>query len=417
MRILVISQYFWPENFQINDLVLGLKQTGHDVQVLTGIPNYPSGRFFKGYGLFKPLRDAFEEIAVWRVPLIPRGSGQGWRLALNYISFVVSGSLLGLLLCRGPYDLIFVYEPSPITVGLPALLLKRLTGAPLMFWVQDLWPESLSATGAVRSKWILDLVRRVTRQIYSGCDRILIQSQAFVEPIVALGIPAKRLFYFPNSAEKLYCPLVLEPQAPERLQVPSGFVVMFAGNIGAAQDFNTILTAAEHLQMLPAIRWVIIGDGRMRPWVQEEVLKRGLQDTVLLLGRYPQEAMPRYFALADVLLVTLRREPIFALTIPSKVQSYLACGKPVIAALDGEGARIIEEAQAGFSAPAEAPQELAAAVSAMYHLTESERLTMGKQARNYFERHFERSLLLTRLDGWMKELKQEAGLDGCSVAG
>jgi len=408
MRILVVTQYFWPENFQINDLVLGFKQTGHDVQIMTGIPNYPTGRFFPGYGLLKPLKEKFAGMTVLRVPLIPRGKGQGWRLALNYISFVVSGSLLGPLLCRGPYDLIFVFEPSPITVGLPALLIKKLTGVPLMFWVQDLWPESLSATGAVRSKWILELVRHVARQIYSGCDRILIQSRAFVEPIVALGIDAKRLLYFPNSAEELYRPLVLEPEAPERSQVPSGFVVMFAGNIGAAQDFGTILTAAELLRKIPSIHWIIIGDGRMWQWVQEEVRKRHLHDTVHLLGRYPQEAMPRYFALADVLLVTLRRDPIFAFTIPSKLQSYLACGKPVIAALDGEGARIIEEAQAGFSAPAEAPAELAAAVSAMYHLTESGRLAMGKRARNYFERHFERSLLLTHLDGWMRELKQDS---------
>ena len=333
MKILIVSQYFWPENFRINDLAIGLQEKGHHVTVLTGQPNYPTGKFFPGYGFWKKRREDYQGIDVRRVPLVARGNGGAWRLMGNYFSFALFACLLGPVMCRGKVDRILVYEPSPITVGLPALLLKKVKRAPLFFWVQDLWPDSLSATGAIRSAWILKLVEYLVRVIYCGCDRILVQSRAFCLPIVNLGITPDRILYFPNSAEKLYHPVVLQPNAKEHTQMPNGFRVMFAGNIGKAQDFETILGAAEHTQSHPDIHWVILGDGRMFSWVGDQVKRRGLTKTVHLLGRHPVEAMPRYFSLANVMLVTLRRDPIFALTIPAKVQSYLACAKPLIAAL------------------------------------------------------------------------------------
>ena len=179
---------------------------------------------------------------------------------------------------------------------------------------------------------------------------------------------------------------------------------MFAGNLGVAQDFGTILDAAEQLKDYPDIHWVIIGDGRRRAWVEQEVLNRGLQDVVHLLGRHPMETMPRFFSLADALLVTLKKEPIFALTIPSKVQSYLACAKPIIAGLDGEGARVVEESGSGFTCPAENPEALAETVLKMYRMPASEREAMGRRGRVYFDKEFERNMLLDRMEGWMKEL-------------
>lgn len=402
MNILVVSQYFWPENFRINDLVLGLKERGHRVMVLTGIPNYPAGKFFPGYGFLTRRREDYEGIVVARVPIIARGNGRAWRLALNYFSFVLFACLLGPVLCRGKIDRILVYEPSPITVGLPALLLKKIKHAPLFFWVQDLWPESLSATGAVRSVWILKLVEYLTRFIYRGCDRILVQSRAFCRPIAGLGVAPDRILYFPNSAEDLYRPVEVESNAKERQELPIGFRVMFAGNIGKAQDFETILEAAERLKEHQEIHWVILGDGRMYDWVEEQVDRRQLAATVHLLGRHPVETMPRYFALADAMLVTLRRDPIFALTIPAKVQSYLACAKPLIAALDGEGAKVVQEAQAGLTPPAEDAQALADAVLVMYRMPEADRRQLGVRGRTYFEAHFERDMLLDRLDGWLR---------------
>jgi glycosyltransferase involved in cell wall biosynthesis len=402
--VLIVTQYFWPENFRINDLVLGLKERGHAVKVLTGAPNYPGGRFLTGYNFFGPFFETYEDIPIFRVPLIPRGDGTRIRLLLNYFSFVFFACSLGPFRRLGAIDLIFVFEPSPVTVCLPAILLKKLTGAPVMFWVQDLWPESLSATGAVHSKKILKLVDILVRFIYRRCDRILIQSRLFFEPINQQHDNSNRILYFPNSAEELYQPVTLEKDAYERTIMPEGFCVTFAGNIGAAQDFGTILKAAELLKGHREINWVIIGDGRMHPWVQNQVIKRGLNETVHLLGKYPSETMPRFFALSDVLLVTLKKEPIFALTIPSKVQSYLACAKPIVAALDGEGAKVILEAGAGMACPAENPKALAETVLKFYNMPETDQKEMGQRGREYFEKHFEREILLDRLNDWMNEL-------------
>jgi glycosyltransferase involved in cell wall biosynthesis len=244
----------------------------------------------------------------------------------------------------------------------------------------------------------------MVRFIYKGCDRILVPSRAFSPPIVERGVDPRRISYFPNNADALYKPVVLEHDASEKNQMPEGFRVMFAGNIGAAQDFETLLKAAGILKNKKDIHWVIIGDGRMRPWVEKQVREQKLTKTVHLLGRHPANSMPRYFSLADVLLVTLRKEEIFALTIPSKVQAYLACAKPILAALDGEGERVIRESGAGLAVPAEAPEKLAAAVMAVYNMNSSDRLKMGARGRTFFEKNFDRSILLDRLEGWIKEL-------------
>jgi len=404
MKILIVTQYFWPENFRINDLAVRLKEKGHRLTVLTGIPNYPDGHFFQGYGFFKNVRQDYHGVKVMRSPLVPRGKGGGFRLALNYLSFAFFSSILAPFFCREKFDLIFVYEPSPITVGLPALVLNKLKSTPIMFWVQDLWPETLSATRAVSSKRILKTVEMMVCFIYRRCNRILVQSRAFFAPMEKLAIDSSRIAYFPNSAEELYQPMVVEPEAPEHIGMPEGFRVMFGGNIGAAQDFETILKAAELLKGYSDIHLVVIGDGRMRPWVEVQIREHNLAKNVHLLGRHSVEAMPRYFSLADALLVTLRKEPIFELTIPSKIQSYLACAKPIIAALDGEGARIIKEAGAGLTCPAENPEALAKAVLTLYNMPQLERQVMGTRGRTYFNSHFEHKMLLDRLEIWMEEL-------------
>jgi glycosyltransferase involved in cell wall biosynthesis len=403
MRILVVSQYFWPESFRINDVVHGLRERGHEITVLTGIPNYPEGRYFRGYGFFGPVREDYEGIPVVRVPLLARGNGGAVRLALNYLSFVVTASLLAPLRLRGKFDAILVYEPSPVTVMLPAILLRRLRRVPVLFWVQDLWPESLSATGMVKANWILALVERMVRFIYRRSDRILIQSQAFREQVQRLGGKPDRIVYLPNSAETFYRPVELGADAEEGTLVPEGFLVMFAGNIGAAQSFGTVIEAATLLRDTPEIQWVVLGDGRMRDWAETEVGKRGLADRVHFLGRFPPESMPRFFALADALLVTLRRDPVFAMTVPSKLQSYLACGRPIVGALDGEGARVLEEAQAGIACPADDARALADAVLRLYRMPEAERARMGERGRAYFEAEFERGILLHRLERCIQE--------------
>ena len=405
MKILFISQFFWPEDFRINDIALSLKKKGHEVTVLTGIPNYPYGHYYQGYGLFKKRVENFNGIKIFRVPLFPRKKGRWWELIINYLSFMISAALFVPFFCHKKIDIIF-FNQSPFSEGVPAIFLSAFTKAKVIYWAQDLWPRTLSATGNIRSKKILEIIDIFIKFIYKKSDLILVQSRAFIKEIINQGADPDIVSYFPNSAEKLYQPVIVKEDSGKRKIMPRGFCVTFAGNIGAAQDFETILSAAEILKENNHIHWVILGVGRMFTWVQSEVIKRGLEKNVRLLGRHPMETMPEFFALSDALLVILKKEPIFAFTIPGKVQSYLACAKPVIAAMEGEGARIIMESGAGFACPPEDPKSLAMSILKMYELPDVERKKMGLKGKKYFNEHFEFNNLLNRLERWMGELKR-----------
>jgi colanic acid biosynthesis glycosyl transferase WcaI len=411
MRILIVSQYFWPENFRINDLVVGLIERGHKITVLTGVPNYPEGKFFPGYGVFKHTSQEYRGAKIVRIPIIPRGKGGGIRLALNYLSFVVSGCLFAPFRCRENYDLIFIYETSPITVALPALLLKAMRRIPVIFWVQDLWPESLAATGAVTARPILNGVAHIVRFIYRRCDQILVTSESYRKSVEHYGGSSLNIHYFPQCAEDFFKPVFEKKYIAVLNSIPPGFWIMFAGNIGAAQDFDTIIATAERIKGYKEIHWIIVGDGRMREWAEREVIKRGLSGNFHFLGRHPSEVMPHFFSHADAMLVTLRKEPIFALTIPAKIQAYLACGRPVIAALDGEGANIINSSGSGYTCPTEDPDAFAKAVLKMYQTPKLEREKMGMRGRAYYQSHFDRDMLIDKLEKWMSELV--CGLSPC----
>ncbi len=406
VRLLVVSQYFWPENFRVNELVGELIGRGHVVTVLTGLPNYPSGHFYRGYGWGGPWRESRASAEVVRVPLLPRGVGGGVRLALNYLSFVLFGIWGVLFRLRGPFDAIIVFETSPITVGIPAAVARWRFRAPILFYVLDLWPDSLTATGAVRSRMALAAVEWLVRWIYVRCDRVLVQSRAFVPEVTRRGVPPSHVLYFPNwvEAEYLAANIGFADNLPP---LPAGFRVMYAGNIGAAQDFPAILAAVELLKSQVDVHWLIVGDGRMGEWVRREVSERGLQEKVHFLGQQPAETMPYFFAAADVLLVSLKREPIFALTVPGKLQSYLAGGRPILAMLDGEGARVVEEAGAGLVGPAGDARVLAANVKKMAMLSREERERLGTNGRRYAETHFGRQHLFDRLEEWINEAVRE----------
>ncbi len=403
MRILIVSQYFWPENFRVNDISIGLVERGHEVTVLTGIPNYPEGHFYSGYGFFKNLRQTYAGATIIRVPLIARGKGGNFNLILNYLSFVFFGTILAPFFCRQKYDAIFVYGISPILMAIPAIFLKKLRKIPLVLYVLDLWPESISAVGAIKSPFLLNGVKKIVHFIYKHCDRILVSSPGFIGRIKAMGIEEKKISYWPQWAEDSYKVVPIQENSTESQEMPTGFRIMFAGNIGSAQGFNTILKTAKRLKSQSNIHWVILGDGRMRPWVEEQIRLYQLENTMHLLGKRPAETMSDYFALADVLLVSLKKDPIFALTLPAKIQSYMACGRPILACLDGEGALVVEESKAGISCPSDDDEALAQCVLKMYHLTYEQRKEMGLRAREYFEKHFTRGMLLSELEKHLKE--------------
>jgi glycosyltransferase involved in cell wall biosynthesis len=395
VRILVSSQHFWPEVFRINDLVKALTQRGADVDVLTGKPNYPEGRYYPGYRGLGCQQERYGGGNIFRVPLTARGSGGAVRLVFNYLSFIVSGLLFAPWLLRGRrYDVIFVYASSPLLQAIPALFLGWIKRCPVVVWVQDLWPESLAATGYVKNRYILAGVRRIVHFIYSHSELLLVQSRAYL-PAVSKSAPGKPVIYYPNSVESVFCdPVVAE--APSVPGLDANFPIVFAGNIGTVQAIDLIVEAADLLKAYPDIHFVLLGEGVRGEWLRHEVEVRGMRN-VSVPGRYPVEAMPGIYRKAAALLVALTGEPVFAATVPSKLQTYLAAGRPILASLDGEGARIVTEADAGLAAPAGDARALADNALALYKMKPGDRDRLGSNGCRYFQQHFDRSLLVDRL--------------------
>lgn len=406
MRILVVTQYFWPETFRINELCQMFVERGHAVTILTGVPNYPSGEVFPEY---RRSRNAFAQFGganVVRVPMFRRGTRR-MQLALNYASFAISAASLGSWRLRGQrFDVIFVYEPSPITVGIPAMVLRRLKGIPSCLWILDLWPETPHALGMLPHPMLYRATQWGVRCIYRRTDLLLVQSPGFVEPVGALAPSGTPIEYFPSWADAVFESTTEPEPAAEVPAVPGSFNVLFAGNVGEAQDFGMILDAAEALATRTDIRFLVVGDGRQLAWVRSEVERRHLSGTVLMLGRHPVERMPAFFAHADALLVSLRPDPVFSKTIPAKVQAYMASGKPIVAALDGEGADAVRRWKCGLVV---APGDSAGLVAAVVKLADgpvSERVAMGENGRAGADSEFNRHVLVDRLLSWLEELTQ-----------
>ena len=403
MRILIVSQYFWPESFRINDVAKSLSDKGIEVEVLTGKPNYPRGEIFPGYRARGCQRETHQSININRIPLLARGGG-GSRLALNYLSFVVSGLMFApWILRKKEFDVIFVYAPSPILQAIPALFLGWLKGCPVVLWVQDLWPESLSATGHVHNQTVLKLVEYVVRFIYRHTDLLLVQSRAFEEPVRALASDTP-IAYYPNSVDDTFASPVTG-ETPRVADLGEGFSVMFAGNIGVAQAVGVMVEAASLLKEHADIHFVVLGDGSCREEMLKEVQQRGLTN-LHLPGRFPVETMPGFMQKASALLVTLADQPIFAATVPNKVQAYMAAGRPIIACLNGEGARLVVEAGAGLATPAEDAKALADTILRLYGLSPSERKKKGDNGRRYYQEHFDHDRLVDQLIGHLQAVSQ-----------
>lgn len=389
MKILLVSHYFWPESFIINEMVKKLAANGHEVTVATGKPNYPDGKIFEGYTREGIQREEFVPgVEIIRVPLHPRGSGGAKNLALNYLSFVFNGLIHFPRLLKGrEFDAILVFGLSPILQAIPAVLLKWLKRAPLTIWIQDLWPESLEATGFIKNKLVLKGVGLVVRWIYACSDLLLVQSRAFFDP-VAKYAAREKLQYFPNSIslDPPQDPVI--PPAELSAVLREHFCVVFAGNIGAAQAMPTVVEAARLLRQDANIRIVLVGSGSMLEWVKEQKVAQGL-DNLYLAGRFPAAMMPAIFEDAGALLVSLTDSDAFAQTVPSKIQAYLASGRPIVASVRGEAARILQEAGAGVSCPPENAEAMAASIRELYQRDAADREAMGQAGRQYFDDNFD----------------------------
>lgn len=401
MRILIVSQYFYPEEFKINDLAKDFVERGHQVSVLTGKPNYPKGEYYEGYQYDGIVKEDYCGAEVIRVPLRKRGAGGGKNLALNYLSFVINANKY-IRKNRLEYDAILVFEISPITQAYPALYCKKKYGGKVLLWVQDLWPESVTAAGGVTNKFVLDILDRMVKRIYKKCDVLMVQSEGFKESILSKGDFESKIVYVPNWAEDLYLEKKKVNEEAIKASMPDGFKVMFAGNVGEAQNVDAIIKAANETKDIPEIKWIIVGDGRARAGVEDEVKRLGLTDTVKFMGRHPMAEMPTFFSFADAMIVSLKDEYIFSLTIPAKTQSYMASGKPIVSMLNGEGNKIVEKAECGLTAPSGDYKSLADNVIKLYRTDKEKLKEMGERGLQYYLTHFDKK---TVVDSIIKSMK------------
>jgi len=400
MKILIVTQYYFPESFKSNDLSFELQKRGHEVTVLTGLPNYPEGKMFEGYGIFKNRTQEINGVKVIRSLLLLRGKGGGIRLFLNYFSFAFFASIKVFFLSfSNKFDAVIVHEPSPITQFYPALLLKKLQKVPVYFWVMDLWPESLEILGGVKNKFVLNLFTKMVTNFYENSEKILITSKGFKKSILEKGNFKNKLEYFPNWAEDSISQGDVNYPIPN---LPEGFKVMFAGNVGEAQDMEAVMNSALYLKNHSKIKLIIVGDGRKMSFVQEFIQQNNLQETVITVGQFPLDAMASFFAKADMMLVSLRDDAIFNITVPAKTQAYMSASKPIIAMLNGEGAEIIEEANSGVSVPAGDSKKLAEIIVKMSELDPEVLKNMGENSRNFFLENYSLPSCIDNLERILK---------------
>lgn len=403
MKICIFTNHFYPEDFKVNDIAFELGKLGHDVTVLTAIPDYPKGKFYDGYSLFKRRREYVNGVNVIRLPIIPRGKGGAIRLVLNYLSYFISLSIFTFFHSfKHKYDRIFVHLTSPFFIGVCARKMSKRQKIPLLFWVLDLWPESLISAGGISNPLIIKPQIRMVQKVYDQCSKILISSKGFEKSICEKGNYKDKLVYFPNWAENVKgeCPAdfdinKIEPFASKK---DDDFILLFAGNIGEAQNLDAVLNAANLLKDEKRIKFVFVGDGRRKETLEQFARENKLCDTVFFLGRYPITTMPVFMNAADVLMFSLKDELCFNLTVPAKVQFYMSQGKPVLAMINGDGAELVEESKCGFSANAGNSEDFAKKVILLSNMPKGELQALGENGRNYYQEKFTKLQHITQLN-------------------
>lgn len=397
MKILFISQHFYPEQFKVNDICFELAESGHDVTVLTGLPNYPSGIVDNKYKWFKKRNENIKGVNVYRTSIVARGKGI-IRLSLNYLSFAITASIKSLFL-KKDFDLIIVYQTSPVTMAVPGMFLKAITKKPLIIYCHDLWPESIATVGINNKSIIYKFILILSKWIYNSADEILTSSRMFKEYFEnKLGI-YKKTTYLPVYAEELFEKLPSKEKTEREI-----INLVFAGNVGKMQSVETILLAANEIKDNDNIIFHIVGDGSSKIKC-EKIAKEYNLKNVVFHGQHPISSMPQFYDMADAFLITLRENEVISYTIPNKVQSYLAAGKPLIGAINGETQMLIKEEECGLCAPAEDFKELANKI-----LEFSENVQMhsiyGLNGRKYYENNFSKSRYFKNINSMLKEIKE-----------
>lgn len=392
---LFLTNYFYPESFRGNDVAFEMVKRGYEVTVITCIPNYPQGRFYEGYSLWHRRREVINGVNVIRVPVIPRGDGRAIRMVLNYLSSLFFISIYTFsIVCRKKFNFIFVQELSPAFIGIPAVLAKKLRRIPIYLWVLDVWPESLAA-GHITSKWIIGSVDKIMRRIYKHCYKIFIASPGVRLLLQQRGVRNDCIEALPNWGEdELHTDEVSENSLP---LLPDGFKIMFAGNLGEAQNLENVMRVAERLKENKNIQWIFIGDGRKKKWVQQFVESRQMNDTVHLYNRYPMKYMPAFFRKADIMLLPLCNNPAFNITLPAKIQAYMLNSKPILVMANGEAQTVVNEANCGYGTNADSIDKMVRLVLSIAKRPKEELVQKGRNGYHYYQQYFRKDKCMNNL--------------------
>lgn len=397
MRILAVSQYYWPEPFNVADICEELAARGHEVTVLTGIPNYPEGDVYPGYDAKRGMEEERNGVRIVRVPLRPRKSGAVNRF-LNYESFSRNASRKARRL-REKFDVVFAYEVSPVMSANPAIAYAKANGVPCVIYVLDIWPECLLMGGITKNSAIYRHYRHVSSRIYSSADVLAVSSPRFIDylkPMVSDGVVYE---YLPQYAEDIFAGgshgKTLQEPGLLGGYAPDGFDLTFAGNVGAAQAVGDIVHAAKCLDS--SVRIHVVGSGSELARCKEIAAEDG-STNVFFHGRHPIEVMPSFYAASDALVVSFANSPVVGYTLPRKVQTYLAAGKPLVGAVLGEARKVIEEAGCGLVCDPESPEAFAEVCKEFAASSVAKRAEWASNARNYYESNFERGLFFDNLE-------------------
>ena len=385
MRVLIVTQYFYPEQFKSNDIAFELAMRGYEVDVLAGIPNYPEGRYYNGYGLFQKRQENIKGVHIYRAFQISRGYGS-WRLPLNYFSYVTCASLWILFFfVWKKYDRVICHAPSPIFQAYPALLLKALRKVPVYLWVLDIWPDAMKSGGGVKNERIISIVEKMVRYIYRHCDKVLISSRRFKENIIRKGIEEDKIEYFPNWCEDI---LAMD-KSYEIPPLPGGYKILMAGNLGKSQDLEAVGRLILQLRDNPEIKWLFVGDGSKKGWLDDFIRDNHLEDVAFTYGKYPFDAMPTFFEKAAAMLLALKAGfPHLGLVVPARLQSYMSAGKPVLAMIGEGGVDVINEADCGIAVRASDSDALAKVIREQVLVNRERFAEKGMNGRKYYEENY-----------------------------